>query len=664
MSSYQPRPIVSVIIPCYNYADKIKRAIDSVKAQTVNNLACVIVDDGSTDNSREVIEQAIADDARFHYIYQPNSGVAEARNRGVFSAESGNSPYICTLDADDALAPQFLEACVTALEDDLSISITYTGLYYILPDGREGISPWPGEFNYDEQLKGQNQIPTCNVSRRVIWERLGGQRQRYAPEGAGEEDAEFWLRSGAYGFRAKKVTDAGLFIYSWQSGRVSGNKEHKMVDYRSWHPWTDGDFPPFMSIATPGLYSHPVFQYDEPRVSVIIPVGEGHADILISALDSLEAQRFRKWEVIVVWDNNDDPTKILRTFPYIRLVDPRYSEHYLSHGAGWARNRGVEQARAPLLFFLDADDWLDPRALDTFYSAWEETGHVIYSDYVGKAVIDPKLAQQLADEARLLSYDQKTGLAVIGHKAFNYDCQLAIDQPNHQMYTWSLVSVLLPKELHNRIGGFDEKMKSWEDWDYQIRIARTGQCFTRIPERLVIYRFYSGNRREIGREASADLVKYMRAKYDKEVAVGCSCAGKNQYAMPEVTRSYVPPSANMMRSDIVDEDLVLIQYESPNIGEHHVVGSATMLDYGFRGGGARFLVDRRDIALAPHLFVPVEVFDKKDAPAPTPEAEEEREPVVVHANLPPPIRIEETAEQVLQPKANRPRASRVRPSVG
>lgn len=663
MQSSPFRPIVSVIIPSYNYAHAIERAIDSVKAQTITNLACIIVDDGSTDNTREVVERAIDGDLRFHYIYQENSGVAEARNRGVFSQESGRSPYVCCLDADDMIAPQFLEACVDALEDDPSIGIAYTGLYYILPDGREGLSDWPGDFNYDNQLLGKNQIPTCNVSRRAIWERLGGQRQRYAPEGAGEEDAELWLRAGAYGFRAKKVTDAGLFIYSWMSGRVSGNKAHKMVDYRSWHPWTNGSPHPFVSIASPNKHSHPVFQYDEPLISVIIPVGKDHVDLLVSALDSLEAQTFKKWEAIVIWDNDSDPSTILRTFPYIRMIDPRITETfvpegYFPHGAGWARNRGAEHARASLLFFLDADDWLDPHALDYFYAAWNEVGGVIYSDYVGKAVIEPQLAQQLADEARLLQFDEKTRLASIWYKAFDYDCELAASQPNHQMYNWCTVSMLLTKELHNKLGGFDENMKSWEDWDYQIRIARTGTCYTRIPERLLIYRFYSGKRREVGLNAMSDLVKYMRAKYDKEEPMGCNCGGKGSYVMPEVKRSYIPPANNQTRGDIVDEDFVLIQYASPNLGEHRVIGGATHLDYGFRGGGARFLVDRRDIVVSPHLFVPVEEIKPEPAAFDEPEPSEP-EMVVAPAHLPPPIRL---SEQSVPAKTRRPRAGRVKSS--
>ncbi len=219
-------PLVTVVVPVYNKASTVIRTLSSVANQTLSNLQCIIVNDGSTDRSEAVILDFIKDDPRFRYIKQENRGVAHARNAGVF-ASSG--VFVCCLDADDWIKPEFLEACVIDLEKDPSLGFAYTGLWYVKPNGEEGLSPWPGEFDYDKQLKGQNQIPTCNVSRRIVWERTGGQRQRYAPYGAGEEDAEFWLRACAYGWRAKKVTDVGLFVYSCMSGLLSGNMQHEMI---------------------------------------------------------------------------------------------------------------------------------------------------------------------------------------------------------------------------------------------------------------------------------------------------------------------------------------------------------------------------------------------------------------------------------------------------
>jgi len=103
-----PLPMVDVVIPAYNYADKVGRAIKSVKEQKLSNFACYIVDDGSTDNTAKIVQDEIKGDPRFHYIYQPNAGVAEARNKGVFS---GVGKYVCCLDADDAISRSSWSLC-------------------------------------------------------------------------------------------------------------------------------------------------------------------------------------------------------------------------------------------------------------------------------------------------------------------------------------------------------------------------------------------------------------------------------------------------------------------------------------------------------------------------------------------------------------------------
>ena len=592
-------PLVTVVIPVYNYGGHVHRAIESVKSQTVSNFDCFIVDDGSTDNTKKAVLDAIEGDDRFHYVYQDNSGVANARNKGVFM---GKGKYVCCLDADDALKPQFLEACVIDLEKDRELAIAYTGLWYIKPDGSEGLSKWPGEFSYDEQLKGQNQIPTCNVARREVWERLGGQRQRYAPLGAGEEDAEMWLRAGAYGFKAKKVTDAGLFVYSWLSGRVSGSQSHKAIDWRSWHPWVEDNRHPFVSEAKPERFSHPVRQYDSPTVSIVIPVGEGHEEKVRDALDSLEAQDFRRWEVILAWDSKNSPESIKKVYPYVRVIQV-YDNG--SKGAGAARNAGVSSARAGLILFLDADDWLNIGALSVFVNVWDSTGYLVYSDYYGRA--RPSKEDLEKNKDRVVDYNERTGVALIRHESLSYDCERAKVQPDIDLYIWNLVTTLVPKEYHDAIGGFDESMESWEDWDYFIRMAKAGYCFYRIPEPLVTYRFDTGHRRQKGMDVGSNLIRYMRDKYRSIKTMGCNC-GKNKTAkVPSGALRNVQPQEDYMPED---KDMVMADYTSPNRGQHTVIGSVSGTRYGYRSGGERFLVDKRDVRANPHLFRPVEPMDE------------------------------------------------------
>ncbi len=114
-------------------------------------------------------------------------------------------------------------------------------------------------------------------------------------------------------------------------------------------------------------------------VSVIIPVGPGHEKELINALDSLEAQTFRGWEAIVVWDSTELPDKLMvESYPHVtwKVMMPG------GNGPGKARNFGATFARAPLLAFLDADDYYGPDFLRVSVNNFLTYDAVIYSDFV------------------------------------------------------------------------------------------------------------------------------------------------------------------------------------------------------------------------------------------------------------------------------------------
>lgn len=117
--SSQDIPLVSVIIPLYNKAPYIKRAINSVLIQTVQNFEIVVVNDGSTDNGDKIVTEF--HDSRIILVHQQNQGVSAARNYGV---EIAKSNLISFLDADDEWEPEFLEAVLK-----LRIRYPDAGLY-------------------------------------------------------------------------------------------------------------------------------------------------------------------------------------------------------------------------------------------------------------------------------------------------------------------------------------------------------------------------------------------------------------------------------------------------------------------------------------------------------------------------------------------------------
>ena len=111
---------VSVIIPTFNYGRFIGRCIESVLDQNVPDLEIIVVDDGSTDNTRHVVEQF---KNRLHYIFQENAGPSAARNTGIVNC---TGEWLLFLDADDLLGPgcDFLSSSVPARESsDVSISV-------------------------------------------------------------------------------------------------------------------------------------------------------------------------------------------------------------------------------------------------------------------------------------------------------------------------------------------------------------------------------------------------------------------------------------------------------------------------------------------------------------------------------------------------------------
>ena len=104
-------PLISIIIPTYNYAQFLPEALESVFSQTFKNYEIIVVDDGSMDNTREIVGNY---GERVRYFYQANSGVSAARNKGIREAEGD---YLAFLDADDLYRPEFLEIMLAKIKE-------------------------------------------------------------------------------------------------------------------------------------------------------------------------------------------------------------------------------------------------------------------------------------------------------------------------------------------------------------------------------------------------------------------------------------------------------------------------------------------------------------------------------------------------------------------
>lgn len=186
-------PLVSVIIPSYNYARYIGEAIDSVLSQTYRFVEVVVVDNSSTDNTLEVL-QGYGDSIR--WIQQPNQGVSGSRNRGI--AES-RGELIAFLDADDVWLPEKLARQVE-LFGDPRVGMVYCGLQYIDARGEpleQSVEGLRGRVLKKLALLEPPGIPACGSSavvRREALEKVGG----FDRELSISADWDMWRRIGSH----------------------------------------------------------------------------------------------------------------------------------------------------------------------------------------------------------------------------------------------------------------------------------------------------------------------------------------------------------------------------------------------------------------------------------------------------------------------------------
>lgn len=112
--------LVSIITPCYNGAKYIGETIDSVISQTYLDWEMIIVDDGSKDNSAQIVREYAEKDSRITLVQQENAGSAAARNNGIRRAEG---QYIALLDADDLWHPDFLEKQIAFMKEKDAVCV-------------------------------------------------------------------------------------------------------------------------------------------------------------------------------------------------------------------------------------------------------------------------------------------------------------------------------------------------------------------------------------------------------------------------------------------------------------------------------------------------------------------------------------------------------------
>jgi glycosyltransferase involved in cell wall biosynthesis len=215
-------PIVSIIIPAYNYGQFISECLDSVIAQTFSNWECIVVDNGSTDNTAEIVKSYAAKESRISYYFTEQKGVSFARNLAV-SYSKGD--YILPLDADDRIATTYVAKALKILTDQPQVKVAYCEAELFGAFTGRWMLP---EFSI-ENLLIENSIFCTALFRKKDFEAAKGFNEEMKE---GFEDWDFWIRMLGNGGEVYKIPEV-LFYYRMRASSRNGVlHDQKQLDLR------------------------------------------------------------------------------------------------------------------------------------------------------------------------------------------------------------------------------------------------------------------------------------------------------------------------------------------------------------------------------------------------------------------------------------------------
>lgn len=213
----EKQPLVSIVIPAWNAERYVKEAVESALAQTYPRCEVIVVDDGSVDGTKNVLEPYIRDH-RIIYIHQANKGLAGARNTGIRTARGA---YIALLDSDDAFMPEKMERQVRALEEHAEYGACYSDLIHFTDTTPRKYFhhryTYPSGDILEPLLHRQFLNPLTLVVRKAVFENDG-----YFDESLRRsEDWELWLRWARAGVKFLYVNEQFAYYRMRTTGNLS-----------------------------------------------------------------------------------------------------------------------------------------------------------------------------------------------------------------------------------------------------------------------------------------------------------------------------------------------------------------------------------------------------------------------------------------------------------
>ena len=453
--------LVSVIIPVYNGERYLDQTLDSVLRQDYQPIEIIVVDDGSTDRTAEIVRsyQTIL------YIYQNNQGPSAARNTGITAAQG---EFVAFLDADDMWTPQKLRLQVAYLTQHLEVGFVYAHRRMII---EEGVEPphWYREKDSPGLFAG------TLVARKKIFEKVG----LFNPEYRFGENAEWLARAKDAGISLAILPETLLI------SRVHGqNLTHHSDAMRSnVLKALKSSIDRQRSNKGQVKKSNSV-DGNKASISVIIPVYNGER-YLEETINSVLAQIYQPCEVILVDDGSTDGSaRIAKSFG--SLLQYYYQPN---RGTAAAFNYGIERARGDYLAFLGADDLWTENKNELQMTAFHANPHAdIVSGHV-KQFYSPEMDE--SERRKIRCTDELL--------------------PGHV-----IPAMLIKREAFFRVGLFEPQWVVGAEMSWYLRSKEKALSMVMLPDLVLLRRIHKQNKGITHRSFITQRVQILKAALDRQ----------------------------------------------------------------------------------------------------------------------------------------------------
>jgi len=506
-------PEISVVMPVYNTEKYVEGAVRSILTQTYQDFEFLIIDDGSTDNTREILKRF--DDPRIRIITNPkNLGLSKSLNIAINEAKG---KYIARMDADDISIPFRLETQLDFLSKNPDYALVGSSYYQI--DEKGEIISLVRVLTDDNEIRAgltkQNWFGHGSVMMlKNAFLQCGGYDETFKFA----QDYDLWLRiADKY-----KVANIEEPLYQWRSsaGNISSAKAAEQKFFASLA----------IDKAKEREKARTINNSKRPLVSVIVPT-YNRPDMLTETLESILNQSYQNYEIIVVNDGGVDVEGIITRLNTRGNIT--YVRHNMNKGLAASRNTGIRLAKGKYLAYLDDDDVFYPNHIETLVKLLEESDYKV-------AYTDAHRAHQVPDGD--------------SYKIVSRDIPYSVDFSKDLLLVCNISPVncfMHERECIEKVGLFDETLTTHEDWDFWIRLSRMydfkhikkvttefrdrrdGSTMTssNLPDFLkttrIIYKRYSGytmGREDIQRaqEQNIHLLENEISKHGPSTSMKCS----------------------------------------------------------------------------------------------------------------------------------------------